>query len=81
MTATQAAETIVAYGLGRERNPVKLRDRIRKWGATPLLVSPMDLPTPGQRRRPGYRLGDVLALVERTDQLRHAGRTKRADSA
>jgi hypothetical protein len=77
MTATQAAQTIVAYGIGREKNPVKLRDRIRKWATTPLLKSPMDLSTPGQRRRPGYRLGDVLELVERTDTLRG----NRAESA
>lgn len=83
MTATQAAETLVAYGVGHETNAVRLRDRIRKWAEQPkchdgtsdpnkrpVLTSRSGLRTPGQRTRPGYRLGDVIKLVNETDARR-----------
>ena len=79
MTATQAAETLVAYGIGSEGNPIRLRDRIRKWAEVPrnperraLLVKRLDLPTPGQRKRPGYRLGDIIEIVNRKETRRAA---------
>ena len=79
MTATQAAETLVAYGIGSEDNATRLRDRIRKWAEVPrnpdrraILIKRLDLPTPGQRKRPGYRLGDIIDIVNRAEARRAA---------
>lgn len=79
MTAGQAAETMVAYGIGTEDNATKLRDRIRKWAEQPknplkrpMLVKRLDLPIPGQRSRPGYRLGDIIDIVNRIEARRAA---------
>lgn len=63
MTATQAAETLVAYGVADDVTAVVLTDRIRKWADRSQLHKRIDLPTPGQRSRPGYRLGDIITLV------------------
>lgn len=89
MTATQAAATIVAHeAFPREDNEVKLRDRIRKWAEPrkpltpggpprpPALPKKVDLLTFGERRRPGYRLGDILSII-RDSETRRARTTSR----
>ncbi len=63
MTATQAAETLVAFGVAADTTATRLRDQITKWADRSQLVKRIDLPLPGERSRPGYRLGDVIALV------------------
>ena len=77
MTATQAAETIVAYGVSSETNATRLTDRIRKWAKQPddpakkpRLAQRTMLGLPGQRRRPGYRFGDVVKLEVESDRKR-----------
>lgn len=63
MTATQAAETLVAFGIATDTTATSLRDRITKWAERKQLTKRIDLPLPAERSRPGYRLGDIIALV------------------
>lgn len=63
MTATQSAETLVAFGVVNDTTATRLRDQITKWAERKQLTARIDLPLPGERSRPGYRFGDVLALV------------------
>jgi len=71
MTATQAAQTIVALGV-YDGDVFQLRDRIRKWGERGRLASPISLPTPAGRRRPGYNVGAIMRLLHETETRRSA---------
>ncbi len=73
MTATNAAEALVAAGLVAGP-PDKVAARVRRLasprknhtddGHQPAALQPrLTLTEPGQRPRPGYRVGDVLALL------------------
>lgn len=71
-TATEAAEVIVALRLSGQDNAPKLVDRIRKWAEQPRdqdkrprLTRKIDLMKHGHKR-PGYRLGDIIQLVNET---------------
>lgn len=60
-TATEAAEVICALRLGEDNAP-RLVDRIGKWSQRGRLTRKIDLEKNGHKR-PGYRLGDILKLV------------------
>lgn len=83
MTATQAASTIVACEIGTDTNIVRVTDRIRKWAEqprnpnkAPMLLKRTELRTAGGRLRPGYKLGDIITIINRLDE-RRAANTKR----
>lgn len=75
MTATQAAETLVAFGVASSTTPTRLRDQITKWAERKQLTKRIDLPAAG-KHRPGYRLGDIIDLVlelnDRKDKTRRS---------
>ncbi|WP_332645065.1 hypothetical protein [Aeromicrobium sp.] len=70
MTASEAAGVLVAYNLTGDADEIKMTDRIRKWAAQPKdptkkpkLAKRTDLRMVGERARPGYKFGDILAIL------------------
>lgn len=61
-TASEAAELIVALRLTDHQDPARLVRQIGMWAGRNRLVRKIDLEKHGHKR-PGYRLGDILGLV------------------
>jgi len=73
MTASEAAGVLVAYNLTDGADEIRMTDRIRKWAAQPKdpskhpkLEKRTDLRMVGERSRPGYKFGDIVAILNRT---------------